>query len=891
MITLAQQVGSGTFGWVYLGRRRLPDQRGTSVAVKIPRNGSAEELRTEYDIMRECVHPGIAIATDFLQGVGLQQLPSSFRRLHAAMVMEPAVSDLAFFLLGQGPCLDAGLAQEWSRTLASALASLHSKGIIHRDIKPQNLLLCLDASSSRSGGYMKCTLKLTDFGSARHLPLGSRRRIQGKRPVFLGAPGPDSLSREFLMTPTVCTAWYRAPEVLSGSATADVLDKPAEDTEEAIAYGAAMDVWSYGAVVYELLTGGDSLSRASTGAGILRCWIEKLETCPNPCLGAGEGAIAMPRYMTTPAWKSMYEVACATPVDRISLPKGDGWEVVGACLRWFPRERLCMPEVLRQPWLAEETVSDLSAASVSTSSTGAVAVERPAGASTPGGVALPSPPVWTPELRAERYKTTPVLHLAKDYSERCVETTGETCQCNGHCRLWSHRRDGKCDETELVKGTVFCRRCLCKVYGCEYQKNKGDMCCVHRRIYATLPVHVKLSVLAADCATWAMPCDVVDFLQNHGTLKQDLAMRIVLALVKEPTATHLILGGWQGLPAEYDADQLRCMLESVAQVCGSIPDDIVAQYDKELEQLGRQGVARYSGLATCLKYLGVIRKLGEDETAPEGLGVALGRTSVEYAFTLDSQILRTFLFHVRAAAPDLVPPCFDAGKQGDAAAFLAVVRYGQQLRRLLVTLADKCQFVAKGGVGYTADLIVRKLCLPYWDGVRWDDVPISSLRSVSADERENLQLFPSHWSAAQVSSFICQRPDWGYLASVFMCIWKDVSDHIPDAEELVARLSTLPPSAQPSVATPLLEAARRLLREHGIAMHPWILVKDARASTPGARAETPGDASAAQARRKRVRAPSSAKDGRADTKHSVSCSGSNRSSSRSGSGSRSGSSR
>ena len=876
MIDLLRDLGSGTFGYVYLGRTRGSDRRQKSVAVKFPKNGNVEELRAEYDIMRECVHPGVAVATGFLEGKGLLDLPYTFRKFNAAMVMEAAVDDLASFMLGHGPCFDAGLVKEWSRTLASALATLHSKGIIHRDLKPQNLLLCLDASSSRSGGHIKSTLKLTDFGSARYLPQGPRRKIQDKCPCIISAPGPSAqgphaLSSEFLMTPGVCTAWYRAPEVLSGSATADLLDKPMDSPQELIAYGAAMDVWSYGAVVYELLTSGEQLVRASDGACVLRCWMQKLEACPNPCLDAGENAIAMLLYMTTKAWKSMYEAACATPVDRISLPKGDGWDVVEACLRWSPRQRLCMPEVLRQPWLAERTVSDLPAASVSTSSTDTVAalvgVESHASASTPGGVALPPPPVWTPEVRAERYNTTPVLQLSKDYSARCVEKTRETCQCKGHCRVFAHRRDGECKEKTLVKGTMYCHRCLCKVYGCSNQKNKGDMCCAHRRIYATLPVHAQLAVLAADCASWMMPCDVVDFLQCYDVLKSDLAMRIVVALVKEPTPIHLILEGWRRLSSKYDADQLRRLLESVAQVCDSTPDDdAAAQYDKELEQLGRQGVARYSGLATCLKCLGVIRKLTENETAPPGLGVQLGRTRVEYVFTLDSQRLRSFLCCVRAAAPDIATPCFDARAQCAAAAFLAIRRYGQQLRSLLVKLADSCQFVPKGAVGYTADIIVRKLCLPYWGDVQWDEVPISSLREVSADEGENLQLFPPEWSAAQLSSFICQRPDWGFLVSAFLCIWKEVADHTPDAVELVSRFCILPPGAEMSATTPLLNSARRLLRQHGIAMHPWILVKDVRASMPDARASTPGATAKPSASRKRARAAHSAARSRGKSK-------------------------
>ena len=567
MIELGTQVGSGTFGRVYLARRRAkPDVRWTTVAVKFPRSGDVEEIRAEYDMMRVCVHPGIIAVKEFLEGDGLQQLLSHVRKLNAAMVMEAAFSDLASFLQDQGPCFDAGLAQEWSRNLASALANLHRKGIIHRDLKPQNLLLCLDASSSRPGGHMKIMLKLTDFGSARHLPQDDNKRLRlvGKRPCFLNSNA--SINTEFSMTPGVCTAWYRAPELLSESATANRLDKPAETITGTIAYGAAMDVWSYGVVLYEMLSGGQQLARAWSGAGVLRCLLQKLEACPYAYFDIANPDV--PRYMTTAAWKSMYDRANATSVDRSPLPKGGGWDVVEACLRWCPRKRPCMPEVLRLPWLAEET-RDLPGGSVRTSSTDTVAAqvvaESGASTSTPGGVSLPPQPVWTPDARAQRYKQTPVLQLARDYSGgKCVERSGGVCQCKGHCRIWTHRRDGKCTEKMLVKGAMFCILCLCKVYGCLRGKNKGDMCSQHSRIFGKLPVHAQLAVLAADCASSLMPCDVVDFLQCYDTFKSDLAMCIIFALVKEPTATHLILEGWRRLPADYDADQMRCLLESVA---------------------------------------------------------------------------------------------------------------------------------------------------------------------------------------------------------------------------------------------------------------------------------------------------------------------------------------
>jgi len=86
-----------------------------------------------------------------------------------------------------------------------ALAYIHSVGICHRDIKPQNLLL--DPNTG--------ILKLCDFGSAKQL-------VKGEPNVSY-----------------ICSRYYRAPELIFGSTT----------------YTTAIDVWSVGCVLAELLLG------------------------------------------------------------------------------------------------------------------------------------------------------------------------------------------------------------------------------------------------------------------------------------------------------------------------------------------------------------------------------------------------------------------------------------------------------------------------------------------------------------------------------------------------------------------------------------------------------------------------------------------------------------
>jgi serine/threonine protein kinase len=86
-----------------------------------------------------------------------------------------------------------------------AIAYIHAKGICHRDIKPQNVLV--DGNSH--------ILKMCDFGSAKQL-------VQGEPNVSY-----------------ICSRYYRAPELIFGNSN----------------YSTQIDVWSVGCVMAELMLG------------------------------------------------------------------------------------------------------------------------------------------------------------------------------------------------------------------------------------------------------------------------------------------------------------------------------------------------------------------------------------------------------------------------------------------------------------------------------------------------------------------------------------------------------------------------------------------------------------------------------------------------------------
>ncbi|GBG83995.1 hypothetical protein CBR_g37868 [Chara braunii] len=187
-------LGEGTYGVVYKAIDKLTNR---TVAIKKIRLGKYKEgvnvtaLR-EIKLLRELKDPNI---------IELIDVYPHKRNLH--LVFEFMESDLEAVIRDRNIVLSPADVKAYMLMTLKGLAQCHKKWVLHRDLKPNNLLI------AQSG-----ELKLADFGLAR----------------IFGSP-------DRKLTNQVFARWYRAPELLFGSRQ----------------YGPGVDIWAAGCVFAELV--------------------------------------------------------------------------------------------------------------------------------------------------------------------------------------------------------------------------------------------------------------------------------------------------------------------------------------------------------------------------------------------------------------------------------------------------------------------------------------------------------------------------------------------------------------------------------------------------------------------------------------------------------------
>ncbi len=204
-------LGEGAMGRVYKARDR---KSGDVVALKVipadppPTKRALKRFRKEARILSEVNNPGVA---------GLVDAGEDDGRLWIAV--EHVEGDtLSSFIAQRGPLPETealGIVAD----LCRALVDVHAQGVVHRDIKPQNVLVVAEAAGAAPVKRASPRIKLIDFGIARHLD-ETESLAMTRHGAVLGTP------------------LYMAPEQARG----DSVD-------------ARSDVYAVGTILYELLTG------------------------------------------------------------------------------------------------------------------------------------------------------------------------------------------------------------------------------------------------------------------------------------------------------------------------------------------------------------------------------------------------------------------------------------------------------------------------------------------------------------------------------------------------------------------------------------------------------------------------------------------------------------
>ena len=210
-LTVEDELGEGGMGRVFRAR----DVRlGRDVAVKVLRRESAadpefrDRFAREARTMARLEHPGIVAIHDF----GTAPAGDSY----LVMQLVPGGS------LAERGALPVSTAVSVARQLCDALAYAHGRGVIHRDLKPQNVLVGDDGRA-----------KLSDFGIARLVEPPAGERALTRPSVVMGTPG------------------YLAPEARAGA--------PPD---------ARADVFALGALLFYMLTGRDPDATEAASAGV-----------------------------------------------------------------------------------------------------------------------------------------------------------------------------------------------------------------------------------------------------------------------------------------------------------------------------------------------------------------------------------------------------------------------------------------------------------------------------------------------------------------------------------------------------------------------------------------------------------------------------------------------
>ncbi|ELT89061.1 hypothetical protein CAPTEDRAFT_159953 [Capitella teleta] len=281
-----EKIGEGTYGVVYKAKDKLT---GGIVALKKIRldtesEGVPSTAIREISLLKELDHPAIVRLFDVVH-----------TELKLYLVFEFLNQDLKRYMENCSVTgLPGPLIKSYLHQLLSGIAFCHVHRILHRDLKPQNLLI-----DSRGN------IKLADFGLAR----------------AFGVP-----VRSY--THEVVTLWYRAPEILLGSQY----------------YSTPVDVWSIACIFAEMVTRKALFPGDSEIDQLFRIF----RTLGTPDESLWPGVTQLPDYKNTfPKWPPQ-DLRCL-----LANMEASGQDLLTRMLLYEPSRRLSAKRALQHEYFSD----------------------------------------------------------------------------------------------------------------------------------------------------------------------------------------------------------------------------------------------------------------------------------------------------------------------------------------------------------------------------------------------------------------------------------------------------------------------------------------------------------------------------------------------------------
>ncbi|KAK2495869.1 hypothetical protein MC885_006824 [Smutsia gigantea] len=344
-----EKIGEGTYGVVYKAKNK---ETGQLVALKkirldVETEGVPSTAIREISLLKELKHPNIVRLLDVVHSEKklylvfeflsqdlkkyMDSTPASELPQHLVQVPRERQGKISSHPLSHpAPSADSAshlLFQSYLFQLLQGVNFCHSHRVIHRDLKPQNLLI------NELGA-----IKLADFGLARAFGVPLRTYThevlwdKGERSSAKGVTRAVSHLKAVFLPTQVVTLWYRAPEILLGSKF----------------YSTAVDVWSIGCIFAEMVTRKALFPGDSEIDQLFRIF----RTLGTPNEATWPGVTQLPDYKGSfPKWtrKGLEEI----------VPNLDpeGKDLLVQLLQYDPSRRISAKSALAHPYFLSSQTS------------------------------------------------------------------------------------------------------------------------------------------------------------------------------------------------------------------------------------------------------------------------------------------------------------------------------------------------------------------------------------------------------------------------------------------------------------------------------------------------------------------------------------------------------